>query len=192
MSFYVGLDLGQREDFSALSVLEQIIDGKYVRYECRHLERFALGTPYPHIVRAVGDLMARSPLARQSRLIIDASGVGIAVADLFQEAGLPFVGVTITGGVGFHREGQHWFVAKSLLVSTVMKFLSSEALGISKHLAEASTLKRELRDFRAKVTRAANEIYEAREGAHDDMILSVAVGLFVAEHLGGRFAPIGS
>jgi hypothetical protein len=191
MRFSVGLDLGQREDYSALSVLEQIVDGAHVRYECRYLERYPLGTPYPRIVRAVGDLLPRPPLVKQSRLVIDASGVGVAVCDMFREAGMPHVAVTITGGVGWHREGRHLFVSKSLLVSTIQKFLSCEALGISKHLAEAGILKEELRNFRVKISKAANEIYEAREGSHDDVILSVAVALFVAEHPGPRFVPIG-
>jgi hypothetical protein len=191
MRFSVGLDLGQREDYSALSVLEQIVDGAYVRYECRYLERYPLGTPYPRIVRAVGDLLARPPLVKQSRLVIDASGVGVAVCDMFREAGMSYVAVTITGGVGWHREGRQLFVSKHLLVSTIQKLLSCEALGISKHLGEADTLRTELRNFRVKISKAANEVYEAREGTHDDLVPSVAVGLFVAEHPGGRFAPVG-
>jgi hypothetical protein len=123
--------------------------------------------------------------------VIDETGVGVAVADMFAEAGIPYIGVTITGGVGWHREtARHWHVSKHLLVSTVQKFLSSEALGISARLSEAPTMRRELRNFRVKVSKSANEIYEAREGQHDDLVLSLAVALFAAEHPGWRFAPM--
>jgi hypothetical protein len=191
MRFTVGLDLGQRQDHSALAILERLEDGEYRWYECRHLQRFPLGTPYPRIVDAVEELLRRPPLARQCRFAIDATGVGVAVTDMFSEAGMPYIGVTITGGVGWHRDGRHWYVSKHLLVSTVQKFLSSEAIGISKRLKEAPLLREELRNFQVKVTKAANEIYEAREGQSDDIVLAVAIALFASEHPVGRFAPVG-
>jgi hypothetical protein len=72
------------------------------------------------------------------------------------------------------------------------KFLSSERLVIAKTLPHAATLKQELRDFRVRVSKSANEIYEAREGAHDDLLLSLCVGLFVAEHPRPRWLPVGT
>jgi hypothetical protein len=111
---------------------------------------------------------------------------------MFREAGIPYIGITITGGVGWHREsGQRWHVSKHLLVSTIQKFLSSEALGISRQLPAAALLRAELQNFRVKVSKAANEVYEAREGQQDDLVLSVSIALFVAEHPGHRFVPIG-
>ena len=43
---------------------------------------------------------------------------------------------------------------------------------------------KELRDFRVKISKAAHETYEAREGTHDDLVLSLAIALFVAENQG--------
>jgi hypothetical protein len=193
MRFHCGLDLGQLADYSAATILERIVDEEFHRYECRHAERFRLGTPYPRVVEAVGAMLTRKPLAGDCQLVIDTSGVGVAVADLFAEAGIPYVGITITGGVGWHRESwRRWQVSKHLLVSTVQKFLSSEAIGISKRLPAAELLRAELRDFRVKMSRSATEVYDAREGQHDDLVLSLAVALFVAEHPGPRFAPIGT
>jgi hypothetical protein len=192
MRYFCGLDLGQLADYSALSIIERIEDREFYRYECRHIERFPLGLPYPRIVEHVRDLLARTPLARNCQLVIDNSGVGVAVADMFSEAGIPYIGITITGGVGWHRESwRRWHVSKSLLVSTIQKFLSSEALGISRQLPAAALLRSELQNFRVKVSKAANEIYESREGEHDDITCSLAVALFVAEHPGQRFVPIG-
>jgi hypothetical protein len=124
-------------------------------------------------------------------LVLDETGVGTAVCDMFREAGMPYTGITITGGVGWHRDGRHWFVSKHLLVSTVQKFLSSEALGVSKRLADAPLLREELRNFRVKVTKAAHEIYEAREGQSDDIVLAVSLALFASEHPAHRFVPVG-
>lgn len=193
MRFYVGLDLGRREDYTALCVLERREDASYVRYECRHLARYDLGTPYLRIVDAVGELLGRQPLTGRCQLVIDASGVGDAVCEMFSAAGRRYASVLITGGFGWHREGgRRYIVSKHALVSVVQKFLSCEALGVSKQLAEAETLRAELRHFRVRISKAANELYEAREGQHDDLVLSLAVALFVGEHPGGRFAPVGT
>jgi hypothetical protein len=192
VKFSVGLDLGRMHDFSAISILERIEDGNFYRYECGYLERYPLGMPYPRIVERVRDLLARPPLARNCRLSIDATGVGVAVCDLFAEVGIPHIAVTITGGTLWHKESaRQWHVSKHLLVSTVQKFLSTEALGISRQLPAAALLRTELRNFRIRVSRAANEIYESREGEHDDLTCSLAIALFVAEHPGHRFAPLG-
>ena len=92
--FFVGLDLGQTQDFSALVVLEHVPSkpGATPRHRdqtfaLRHIERFPLGTSYPRIVADVGDLVSRPPLAGACRIALDATGVGRAVVDIFRDAG---------------------------------------------------------------------------------------------------------
>jgi len=97
------------------------------------------------------------------------------------------IGVTITGGVSWHVEPDdryQWHVSKIMLVGTVQRFLQSGRLRIGAKLTHAGTLQKELRDFRVKISKAANETYEAREGQHDDIVLGLAIALFVAEHQG--------
>jgi hypothetical protein len=195
MRFYLGCDLGQLRDYTALVVLEAQPGGEETLpgYHVVHLHRFELGTGYLTIVDQVCTLLERRPLWGETRLVLDLTGVGRPIGELFTEAGLKWVGVTITGGVGWHRERPNdWRVAKSLLASEVQKFLSSDRLIIAKSLPHAGLLKKELRDFRVRVSKSANEIYEAREGAHDDLVLSLAVSLFVAEHPMPRWLPVGT
>jgi hypothetical protein len=76
--FYVGLDLGQRQDFSALAVVEreeQKFDWMPAPRELsvRHLERMELGTPYPRVVERVCEVMRHPKVAHQSRLVVDAT-----------------------------------------------------------------------------------------------------------------------
>src|ERR1700719_1317706 len=71
-NYYVGLDLGQKGDYTAIAVVEEweeAVGGvDRVTYEpkttrrldVRHLERVPLGTPYPEVVERVCDLV-RSP-----------------------------------------------------------------------------------------------------------------------------------
>jgi hypothetical protein len=103
------------------------------------------------------------------------------------------IGITITGGVSWHREtARQWHVAKILLVGQVQRLLQSGRLRIGAKLPHAGTLQKELRDFRVKISKAANETYDAREGAHDDLVLSLAIALFAAEHPAPRWLPVGT
>jgi hypothetical protein len=113
---------------------------------------------------------------------------------LFLEAKIaPIIGILITGGASWHRETpRQWHVAKIQLVGTVQRFLQAGRLRIGAKLPHAGTLQRELRDFRVKVSKAANESYESREGTHDDLVLSLAIALFAAEHPAPRWLPVGT
>src|ERR1022692_3066848 len=62
--FFIGLDLGQSHDFTAMAVLERseltgdwdaaaYAHRKMAGLRLRHLERIALGTPYPEVVERV-------------------------------------------------------------------------------------------------------------------------------------------
>jgi hypothetical protein len=191
--FAFGLDLGQTNDPSASIILEAHGEGDERTYDCRHIEQYRLGTSYPDIVRAVRATMNRDLLRGQCRLVIDHTGVGRPVFDMFTEAKLEAIGITITGGVGWHREpGHQLHVAKILLVGIVQKFLQSGRLRIAAKLPHAATLQKELRDFRVKISKPATETYEAREGAHDDLVLSLAIALFAAEHPAPRWLPVGT
>src|SRR4051794_18652575 len=86
--YFVGLDLGQAQDYSALAVLERPeIDLSMPRtarrpaYALRHLQRFVLGTPYPEVAAAVCELL-RWPLFAECVLVVDQTGVGRPVVDM--------------------------------------------------------------------------------------------------------------
>ena len=64
------------------------------------------------------------------------------------------------------------------MISLLDAKLHCGELRIASELTEAGVLAEELRDFRRKVTAAGRFQYEARVGRHDDLILSVAIGLW--------------
>jgi hypothetical protein len=92
MPLYVGLDLGQAHDFTALAVVESaIVRSALPRpprvHAVRHLQRFPLGTPYPRIVAdVVGLLRQLARLDPRRRLVVDQTGVGRPVVDMLSEA----------------------------------------------------------------------------------------------------------
>jgi hypothetical protein len=204
--FILGLDLGQAQDPTALAILKRsplraaegrpardALGREQHRSVCVHLERWQLGTSYPAIVEKIKTLTSRPELRtgkERPRLAIDATGVGRAVVDVFLAAGLPVqaVPITITPGEGYRKDrwgpgcSLAYWVAKKELVGTIQAGLQTEALKVVPDLGLAETLKAELLNFQVKVTAAANETFNAREGAHDDLVLAVALAAWLGEH----------
>lgn len=181
MSFYVGLDLGQAQDYTALTVVEQI---ETRRYHLRHLERFELGTPYPDVVRRVAHLTEQPELGEAPALVVDATGVGRAVVDMFREAGLNPVAITIHGGDAVTQPNWNEYrVPKRELAGTLQALVQSQKLRFARTLPLLEVLLGELQSFRVKVNIATgHDAYEAwRERDHDDLVLALAIACWYAE-----------
>jgi hypothetical protein len=71
-------------------------------------------------------------------------------------------------------------MSKMVLISRVQALLHAKELSIEPALADAAVLVRELQDFRVSFSTAGNAIFGAREGAHDDLVLAVALAIFGA------------
>ena len=95
--YFVGVDLGQSRDFTAIAGLERAeLTGdwdpvvyawrKKIRLRLRYLERVPLGTPYPDVVERVARVTGSPELAGRCHLIVDATGVGRPVVDLLRRA----------------------------------------------------------------------------------------------------------
>src|SRR5580704_7056784 len=154
--YFIGLDLGQKQDYSAVAVVEreerwpEFRSAGPRRLHVRHLERLALGTPYAAVVRRVSE-MARGPVLRgDCRLVVDATGVGAPVVEMLRAARLPcrLTAVTITGGDHARGRGEDWNVPKKDLLGCVQVLLEGGDLKIQRNLSEAATLLRELTDIR--------------------------------------------
>jgi hypothetical protein len=118
--------------------------------------------------------------------VLDQTGVGRPVVDMFRRAGLDPVGITITAGDGETRtDDGDYRVAKLLLISRLMALLHERTLKIASKSQEARTLAFELQDFRATTMQSGYTRFGAREGRHDDLVLAVAMGAWYA----GRQPP---
>jgi Terminase RNaseH-like domain len=191
VEYVVGLDLGQAQDYSALTVVERTAppDAEPI-YAVRHLHRWPLGTSYATIADDVAALVYRPELLG-CRLAADRTGVGRAVVEMIDQAladakgenrAADLVGILITAGHQTVREGHDWHVAKKELVSALQALLSSGRLKIAPELALAETLVKELKAFKVKITVAGNETFEAwRERDHDDLVLAVALAVWLAD-----------
>ena len=197
MKYFVGLDLGQAADFTALCVLEKISPAKpayqVIRgsswpeqgaktYHLRHLERVKLGTPYPEIVSRARQVMEALPKTG-TFLIVDATGCGRPVFDMFKKENLNPVGITIHGGGAVTRASGLINVPKRDLVGVLQVLFQSGRLKVAESLPDAKTFIDELLNFKVKInTKTAHDSYEAwREGIHDDLVLAVALAAWYAE-----------
>jgi hypothetical protein len=149
--FTVGVDLGQSFDPTAVAVIRKLhADTDRPIFQVGHLQRLPLQTSYPAVVNHVGRLI--SHLRGPSELVIDYTGVGRPVFDMFQVAGMSPIGVSITAGDVVANEGLVYRVPKLMLISRVQALLHSGQLKIHRGLADAPALVEELQSFRAQVT----------------------------------------
>jgi hypothetical protein len=149
-----------------------------------HLERVPLGTSYPGIVAHVARLLHKLPVGAE--LVIDYTGVGRPVFDMFTADGLSPTGVLITGGASETFDGGIVGVPKLSLISRVQAPLHEGRLKIHRDLAEAPTLVRELQDFRVEFTAAGSITFNARVGRHDDLVLALAIACWRAYGVGSN------
>ena len=121
--YVLGLDLGQKRDYTALALME-VVETEYVERDAvtwaphrdvkarlSYLERVSLGTPYPDVVKHVTEFVSADARLKDSTLVVDATGVGAPVVDLLRREKLPcqMIPVTITSGDESHggRGGYH-------------------------------------------------------------------------------------
>jgi hypothetical protein len=195
--YFVGLDLGQASDFTALAVLERSTGGsegaaaqRRPVYALRHLRRFPLGTPYAEVVDEVRGLLRTPPLPG-AFLVVDQTGVGQAVVALLAEelrnqVTCTFCPVTLTTGHGVTiGDNGGVCVPKKELVSVLQVLLQLRRLQVARTLPDALLLVRELEHFRVKVPTARTDTFESwREGQHDDLVFAVALAAWVGEQVG--------
>jgi hypothetical protein len=190
--FYVGVDLGQSQDWTAIAVCEKFPypAGPFIghkspawswQHRVRHLERLPLGMSYVDQIAAVKKLLETAPLARRATLVLDFTGVGRPVADLARKAGLRPVLIGITGGSSSsEQEGDRYSVSKVELVSRLQALLHEGRLKIAPDLELAETLRAELNDFRVEFSATGQMTFNARSGRHDDLVLAVAIAAWYA------------
>lgn len=192
-AFAVGIDIGQAHDPTAIAIVCRVTTETtnpqlkaanpepHPRYEVPHLQRLPLGVPYPAQVDAIETMLTRPPLNKLSpRILVDYTGVGRPVFDMFagRYALRRAQGVVITGGREATRHGPGWSAPKAELVSKLQALFHAGELRIAASLPDAAVLMRELQDFRVRYSDAGNATFNAREGAHDDLVLALALAVF--------------
>lgn len=201
-NYTLGLDLGKERDYSALVVAERIqVFSEELRdranaplpdhdqFHVLHAQRIPLKTSYARVVDVVSDYMRQPPLIDQTQIVIDKTGVGSGVVDMFKEAykkgrlGHRWPrAYTITAG---EKEG-NFTVPKQDLVSTIEALLQTGRLFVAEGALDAKALRHELQSFRAKMRKSGHVAFEAdRDADHDDLVVALAFACWY-RHMAGE------
>jgi hypothetical protein len=199
MRFIVAVDLGTMQDYTAIAILEEMSrssfkqtakdvargdDGEKIIerfYALRHLDRLQQRISYTEIAKTIVGLMGSPALAGQAELVVDATGVGRPMVDMLRESRLEPTAITITNGKSVTNEGQEYHVPKRDLATALQVAFASKRLVIAQGLPLVPAFLREVEAFKVKITTSGNDTYEAwREKDHDDLVLSVAMGIWWA------------
>lgn len=219
MPYYLGLDLGQASDPSALALIEEPIycppmggwvSGSGITPDLRlqyeqgmwyhwkqaapgkpplwllGLSRYPLKTAYPAIVDDVIRRLGGPDAGWRDdvTLVIDGTGVGAAVVDIFRFAHLPcqMYPIVITGGVKV--ENNH--VPKRDLIGAVQVAIQTRRLQPTQHTKDIEAFLTEMQNYAIKLTATGHDTYNARgDSLHDDLVLAVALACWFR----GRMNP---
>jgi hypothetical protein len=196
--FYIGLDLGQENDPTAIAITESM---ELIRaYQApvfhslhlRHLERVPLGTPYPRVVERVREIVQHPELSNNCALAVDGTCVGRPVVDMLRAArlGCDISAVTITGGHTQTQSGAWTNVPKQDLLAVMQLMLERGELRISRNMKYLGALLQELADFRSHPnTRGHLRLGADAYGEHDDLVIALALACWRAKRPKNGFGP---
>lgn len=183
----VGVDLGQSMDYTALAVTQEVTGDVKPEFACRTIERLPLGTSYieaaDRVAHVMRELRRKSDAEKAAgrpgyrlECVVDRSGVGAAVVDLLRERDVrPLVEVVIVAGdTVTERDGDRVNMGKTFMVTRLQVLHEQHRLKVPS-TDEAKLFADELRDYRVNTTPAGNHVFNARSGAHDDVIIAVAL-----------------
>ncbi|MBB6254100.1 hypothetical protein [Nitrospirillum iridis] len=187
--YVVGVDLGRQNDPTAIVAVRRdefpsvTIDGRLVEvpalFRVGFSERVPLGTPYPAVVQRVANLLKTTPFIGAD-LVIDQTGVGVAVADMFRSAGMHFTGVVIHGGDAVNSDGMTWRVPKMVLISRLQALMAEDRLHVHADLPDVAALREELLDYETEQLPSGRVTFNAPPGRHDDLVMALAIAVWKA------------
>jgi hypothetical protein len=196
--YLLSVDLGVAPDRTAISVLEMRGVRPTVTLDVRTISRPPLGTKTAAIVdqtRALYDQLGRH-LARQypawvdprapvgyRSVLLDLTGAGMPAFALFDHARLRAIPIWLTGGIGFQPDGRGYRVAKADLISALALAVEDGRLRVAAELTEAPHVLRQFQTFQRKTPLGTpDQLAVWRERPEDDLILSLAMGCWYAQH----------
>jgi hypothetical protein len=194
--YILSLDPGKESDPAALAAVERIMDPERISSRnrpnlyLRGLQQWALGTPYPKLVRDVCEFLRQPPFKGQCQILVDRTGVGNAVVDIFHEqevdgARVRPIEITYSGGDRPSGGGHKWTVPKRDLVVAMEVQLQNGRLIFPDDSALKDEFQKQLMNFKMKKNqKTGRDAYEAAKSSdHDDLVCSVAVASWWARHI---------
>lgn len=217
-SLTIGVDLGQRADYTAIAVAEgwrqprPLQEGaQQLRAEShfvvRSLERLDLGTNYLAVAQRLRQVVAQVRLRSGHDALavyVDATGVGVPVLDVLRQvqlrAALMPVWFTSTDRLVEVREQPKGLGApkgrvielrcgKAHLVSRLQALLQGRQLHLPRALPSAAAVREEMLAYEIRASQDGGDTFGAfNAGSHDDLV--TAIGLAVLREPASNLASL--
>ncbi|MFN7932970.1 MAG: hypothetical protein U0R19_06560 [Bryobacteraceae bacterium] len=193
--FYIGVDLGMTNDFTAIAVIERStwltgpvspIDFSRTterRYEVRHLERLPLLSGYTAAAERCRDLVRHPDIDSNCRMVLDATGVGQPFKEMLRSRGIyGYVkNVIITGGNTETTNGPDCHVPRLHLLNGLNMQLDQGRIRICDRLELAPILAEELLSLKVRVNKAGRQTIDTwNPSKHDDLVFALALASYQA------------
>jgi len=164
-------------------------DRLIARLAIMYLDQWS-GLPYREMVDKCVRILGHRTLSNNCDLLVDATGVGDPIVEMFHEAGISVMPIIVTGGKGV-REVYEGFgsiiapasdrlrglrvmkeihVPKADMVAAGQIMLENRRVSIAKNIKWADELKRQLMHLSPKNTPAGNVRYESDDNSVNDDI----------------------
>lgn len=197
--YYIGLDLGKKQDYSAVAVVEQCVwtNGqkdpvsfapKLERNTIlRHIEQIKGGTTYMRVVEYVKRILVSKELRHEGVVLsMDATGVGEGVLEMVEvmlrEAEkertrfLNFAGVVFTSGNKTKWSQYEARVPKNTMLEWLLLALERGELILGKDMPGVKALVAELQMMQQ--VRSENGTRWVSVGKHDDLVMALALAVW--------------
>lgn len=159
--YYVGVDLGQKRDYTVVGVVEK----KDRHITLRHVKRFQLGTEYNTILDYLKLVQEKFQTVRG--FYIDQTGVGEVFVENARKQGLHNVqGIVLT------------MPTKMDVMTCIKQAMQEKRL----HLPKDQPLETEMNGEIAEITSTGKTKFYHRTGTHDDRLWAVALAVYGARH----------
>jgi len=184
----VGVDVGQVNDPAAIvaAVMEERrdVDGKvHSHYAVKHMARLPLGTSYIGIVErchAIEDKLSKTYQKR--KFLVDCTGSGRVIVDLYRERNMAIRPVTITFSGRSHVKDGWLHLTKGEMAANLSALFDTKRVHLPARSRYANVIRDELRTYKIKVSQAGNAQFGAFSyGEHDDLITALGFVCYYGE-----------
>ncbi|GEM_PF-2746500 len=159
--YYVGVDLGQKRDYTVVGVVEK----KDRHITLRQVKRFPLGTEYTTILDYLNRVQEKFQSVRG--FYIDQTGVGEVFVENATKHGLHNVqGIVLT------------MPMKQEVMTAIKQTMQEKRL----HFPHDSELENEMNGEIAEITSTGKTKFYHRSGTHDDRLWAVGLAAYGARH----------
>ena len=194
--YFIGVDLGQQRNFTAIAILQRetrtldtrdpVTFAPHIEetYAVRHLERLPLGTSYSEVADYIAFLTRHIAVTGRCEVILDATGLGAPVADMLRSRGMkgPLHRVILTGGDNQTTNQIGTGIPRRDLISRLHLAIEQKKLSIARDTPATRDLLKELANLEMHYTPAGRLHYEpGGQEKQDDLTIATSLAWWKAQ-----------